>query len=136
MAGAAASCLVLYWLAARAARTTAEALAAYEQEQDQVQDQDQDQEQQKIHQHHHHQKLTSETLASDPIIAEQLTRNVQFFGEGQKKISDSFVVVVGLGGVGSHCAHMLLRGGVGRLRIVDFDPVSYTHLTLPTIYSV
>ncbi len=57
-----------------------------------------------------------------------MTRNVQFFGEGQKKISDSFVVVVGLGGVGSHCAHMLLRGGVGRLRIVDFDQITLSSL--------
>jgi len=34
----------------------------------------------------------------DEVVAEQLTRNVQFFGtEGQKKISEAFVVVVGLG---------------------------------------
>ena len=34
----------------------------------------------------------------DDILAEQLTRNVQFFGlENQKLIAQSFVVVVGLG---------------------------------------
>ena len=34
----------------------------------------------------------------DDVLAEQLTRNVQFFGmEGQKKIANAFVVVVGLG---------------------------------------
>lgn len=37
-------------------------------------------------------------FAEDDIIAEQLTRNVQFFGaEGQQRIADAFVVVVGLG---------------------------------------
>ena len=58
------------------------------------------------------------------MLAEQLTRNVQFFGEEpQQRIADAFVVIVGLGGVGSHAAHMLLRSGVGRLRLIDFDQV-------------
>ena len=64
------------------------------------------------------------TLREDDVLAEQLTRNVQFFGEEpQQRIADAFVVIVGLGGVGSHAAHMLLRSGVGRLRLIDFDQV-------------
>jgi hypothetical protein len=31
-------------------------------------------------------------------------------------------------GVGSHAAHMLLRSGVGRLRLVDFDQVTLSSL--------
>lgn len=38
-------------------------------------------------------------------------------------MTESFVVVIGLGGVGSHAASMLLRSGVGRLLLVDFDQV-------------
>lgn len=38
----------------------------------------------------------------------------------------SYVVVIGLGGVGSHAANMLLRSGVGRLLLVDFDQVMLT----------
>ncbi|KAL1504094.1 hypothetical protein AB1Y20_010504 [Prymnesium parvum] len=38
------------------------------------------------------------------------------------------VVVVGLGGVGSHAAHLLLRGGVRRLRLIDFDQVTLSSL--------
>lgn len=47
----------------------------------------------------------------DPdLIAEQLSRNTLFLGdEGQRALRGSFVVVVGLGGVGSHAAHMLAR---------------------------
>lgn len=53
-----------------------------------------------------------------------ISRNIQFFGlESQKKVSESYVVVIGLGGVGSHAASMLLRSGVGRLLLVDFDQV-------------
>lgn len=54
-----------------------------------------------------------------------LFRNIQFFGlESQQKVTASYVVVIGLGGVGSHAASMLLRSGVGRLLLVDFDQVS------------
>ena len=66
---------------------------------------------------------------TDEILREQFTRNVQFFGErGQGAVRDVFVVVVGLGGVGSHAAHMILRSGVGKLRVVDFDQVSLSSL--------
>ncbi|XP_010271228.1 PREDICTED: tRNA threonylcarbamoyladenosine dehydratase isoform X1 [Nelumbo nucifera] len=68
-------------------------------------------------------------LLKDEIVSEQLTRNIQFFGlESQRKVSESFVVVIGLGGVGSHAASMLLRSGVGRLLLVDFDQVSLSSL--------
>lgn len=51
-------------------------------------------------------------------------RNIQFFGlSSQKNVTASYVVVIGLGGVGSHAAMMLLRSGVGRLLLVDFDQV-------------
>lgn len=40
----------------------------------------------------------------------------------------SFVVVVGCGGVGSWVATMLVRSGVGRLRLVDFDQVTLSSL--------
>lgn len=61
---------------------------------------------------------------SDHVVKEHLSRNIQFFGEhGAQALASSRVVVVGLGGVGSHAAHMLLRAGVGHLKLVDFDQV-------------
>ena len=36
--------------------------------------------------------------------------------------------VVGLGGVGSHCANMLVRSGVGKVRLIDFDQVTLSSL--------
>ncbi|URE35759.1 Nicastrin [Musa troglodytarum] len=65
----------------------------------------------------------------DEVVCEQLTRNIQFFGiEFQQKVLQAYVVVIGLGGVGSHAAAMLLRSGVGRLLLVDFDQVSLSSL--------
>ncbi|KAJ7561562.1 hypothetical protein O6H91_03G033300 [Diphasiastrum complanatum] len=65
----------------------------------------------------------------DEIIEEHLTRNIQFLGlESQLQVHKAFVVVIGLGGVGSHAAAMLLRSGVGKLRVVDFDQVSLSSL--------
>lgn len=66
--------------------------------------------------------MVNEDLLKDEIVSEQLTRNIQFFGsESQQKVTASYVVVIGLGGVGSHAATMLLRSGIGKLLLVDFD---------------
>ncbi|XVF88444.1 hypothetical protein PTKIN_Ptkin19aG0051600 [Pterospermum kingtungense] len=68
-------------------------------------------------------------LLEDEIVCEQLTRNIQLFGlDSQQKVTSSYVVVIGLGGVGSHAASMLLRSGVGKLLLVDFDQVSLSSL--------
>lgn len=65
----------------------------------------------------------------ESLMREQLSRIDAFFGrEGLEKIRGAFVVVVGVGGVGSHAAHMLARSGVGRLRLVDFDNVTLSSL--------
>ncbi|XP_024039835.1 tRNA threonylcarbamoyladenosine dehydratase isoform X3 [Citrus clementina] len=76
-----------------------------------------------------HNGIPALDLLKDEVVSEQLTRNIQFFGvESQQKVSGSYVVVIGLGGVGSHAAAMLLRSGVGRLLLVDFDQVSVSSL--------
>eukprot|EP00388_Colpodella_angusta_P022227 GDKJ01056754.1.p1 GENE.GDKJ01056754.1~~GDKJ01056754.1.p1 ORF type:complete len:506 (+),score=110.00 GDKJ01056754.1:14-1531(+) len=63
------------------------------------------------------------------ILEEQLVRNFQHFGEiGQRAVMDSYVVIVGLGGVGSHTAISLARSGVSKLRVVDFDRVTVSSL--------
>lgn len=44
-----------------------------------------------------------------------------------KKLMSSHVVVIGLGGVGSWAAEAVVRSGVGRLTIVDFDEICVTN---------
>lgn len=63
------------------------------------------------------------------IRSEQLSRNALYFGEkGMRNIESASVLVVGVGGVGSHTAHMLARAGIGYLRLVDFDQVTLSSL--------
>jgi len=67
----------------------------------------------------------------DTLIREFLARNIAFLGEEQcTALRDKFVVVVGMGGVGSACATMLVRSGIGRLRLIDFDQVSLSSLNV------
>jgi tRNA threonylcarbamoyladenosine dehydratase len=63
------------------------------------------------------------------LIQEQLTRTSSFLTpDGLSKVRSTFVVVVGLGGVGSHCTAALARSGVSRLRLIDFDQVTLSSL--------
>ena len=59
----------------------------------------------------------------------QFARNTSFFGvEGQHRSENAHVVIVGLGGVGSHAAHMLARSGVGNFIFIDYDVVTVSSL--------
>jgi len=40
-----------------------------------------------------------------------------------KKLQQTKVIVFGVGGVGSWCAEALVRSGIGKIAIVDFDTV-------------
>ncbi|KAK6375075.1 hypothetical protein LTR64_003193 [Lithohypha guttulata] len=65
----------------------------------------------------------------EELIFEQLARNRIFLkDEGLAKLRNAFVVVIGLGGVGSHCVAALVRSGVSKIRIVDFDQVTLSSL--------
>lgn len=69
------------------------------------------------------------TTLPKEIRDEQLSRNSLYFGQdGMEKIHRSRIAVIGLGGVGSHTAHMLARSGVGYLRLIDFDQVTLSSL--------
>ncbi|KAI9363192.1 ubiquitin-protein ligase molybdopterin-converting factor [Pilaira anomala] len=79
--------------------------------------------------HGSHTILPPPTIFDDKLISEQLSKNTKFLGEnGTSKIRNSFVIVVGAGGVGSWTALMLMRSGVQRIRIIDFDQVTLSSL--------
>ena len=65
----------------------------------------------------------------DDLILEQLARNRVFLtDEGLAKLRSSFIIVVGCGGVGSHAIAALVRSGVSKIRLIDFDQVTLSSL--------
>ena len=48
--------------------------------------------------------------------------------DGLARLAESFVVVVGLGAVGSYATEALARAGIGKLRLVDFDEVRLSNI--------
>ena len=48
--------------------------------------------------------------------------------EGQRRLLDSSVVIVGCGALGSHIANTLTRAGVGHIKIVDRDYIELNNL--------
>lgn len=55
--------------------------------------------------------------------------------QGFKRLTDSTVLVFGVGGVGSHCIEALARSGVGKLILADGDRVALTNINRQSIAS-
>jgi adenylyltransferase/sulfurtransferase len=55
--------------------------------------------------------------------------------DGQRKLKDSKVVVVGVGGLGSAVLLYLAVAGVGTIRVVDSDVVALTNLNRQVLYT-
>ena len=60
---------------------------------------------------------------------ELFSRNIMYWGEAaQQKLKTKHVMVFGLGGVGGYTADALVRAGIGKITLVDFDEVSKTNI--------
>ncbi len=69
---------------------------------------------------------------------QRYSRQTVFSGvgvEGQKKLLNSRVVVIGVGATGTVIANNLCRAGVGFLRLVDRDYVELSNLQRQTLYT-
>ena len=55
--------------------------------------------------------------------------------EGQRKLGDASVLIVGLGGLGSPVALYLTAAGIGRIGLCDKDNVSISNLQRQILYS-
>ena len=63
------------------------------------------------------------------MISLEFTRIKSVIGEESfSKIANSYICVVGLGGVGSYVTEALARGGVKKLMIIDSDIVDITNI--------
>jgi molybdopterin-synthase adenylyltransferase len=71
-------------------------------------------------------------------MKERYSRQVLFHqigAEGQAKLLESKVLLVGCGALGASHAEMLARAGVRKIRIVDRDFVEFTNLQRQTLFS-
>lgn len=58
-------------------------------------------------------------------MEERFERNVRFFGrDGQKRLREATVAVVGIGGIGTHVVQQLALLGVGSLVLIDNEQVA------------
>ncbi|CAA9523178.1 MAG: Molybdopterin biosynthesis protein [uncultured Sphingosinicella sp.] len=55
-------------------------------------------------------------------------------GEGQRKLVDAQVVLVGAGGIGSPAIQYLAAAGVGAMRVIDDDEVALDNLQRQTLF--
>lgn len=55
--------------------------------------------------------------------------------DGQARIEQSHVLIVGLGALGTHAANTLARAGVGRLTLVDRDVVDWSNLQRQVLFT-
>lgn len=73
----------------------------------------------------------------DPKHFEKYSRQILFAGigeAGQQKLVRASAVLVGCGAMGTAVANLLVRAGVGRLRIVDRDFVEPSNLQRQTLF--
>src|SRR6266567_4774422 len=72
-----------------------------------------------------------------PELKERYSRRLLFAGigaEGQQRLLDSRVAIVGCGATGSALAALLARAGVGTLRIIDRDYVEASNLQRQSLF--
>jgi adenylyltransferase/sulfurtransferase len=69
---------------------------------------------------------------------ERYARQIVFPGlgaDGQRRLSSSRALIVGVGGLGSWMAELLARAGVGMLRLADDDKVDITNIHRQALYT-
>lgn len=73
----------------------------------------------------------------DPKQFDKYSRQILFAGigeEGQERLLQSSAVLVGCGALGTVAANLLVRAGIGRLRIIDRDFVESSNLQRQTLF--
>jgi adenylyltransferase/sulfurtransferase len=69
---------------------------------------------------------------------DRYSRQIVFPGigpEGQRRLSEAYAVVVGVGALGGVSASALVRAGVGRVRVIDRDFIEYQNLHRQLLYT-
>ncbi|HNX27169.1 MAG TPA: HesA/MoeB/ThiF family protein [Phycisphaerae bacterium] len=76
-------------------------------------------------------------IINSSSIAERYSRQIAFDGWSdarQQLLGQSRVLIVGVGGLGSWVAELLVRAGVGFLRLADYDTVEISNIHRQAMY--
>jgi molybdopterin/thiamine biosynthesis adenylyltransferase len=76
-------------------------------------------------------------VSVDDALKEKYSRQILFAGmgeDGQRRLLASSAAIVGCGAIGAAAANLLVRAGVGRLRIVDRDFVEPSNLQRQSLF--
>src|SRR5205809_4879901 len=68
---------------------------------------------------------------------ERYSRQMRFYGvgeDGQRKLRDSHVTLCGCGALGTVLANILVRAGVGHLRLIDRDFIEISNLQRQVLF--
>lgn len=75
-------------------------------------------------------------MAVDPVAPRFARQRILAgFGDGQQRLADAHVLVVGAGGLGSAVLPLLAAAGVGSLTVVDDDTVAESNLHRQTLHT-
>ena len=77
-------------------------------------------------------------MTLDDVQLERYARHIvlrEVGGEGQRKLLESNVAVIGAGGIGSPLIQYLAAAGVGRLTVIDHDHVTLSNLQRQVLFS-
>ena len=73
----------------------------------------------------------------DEALRQKYSRQILFAGigeEGQERLLTASAVVAGCGAIGAAAANLLVRAGVGRVRVIDRDFVEPSNLQRQTLF--
>src|SRR3981081_132514 len=76
------------------------------------------------------------TMSKDASL-ERYSRQMRFYGvgeDGQRKLRDSHVTLCGCGALGTVLANVLVRAGVGHVRLVDRDFIETSNLQRQVLF--
>ncbi|MBL4711333.1 MAG: molybdopterin-synthase adenylyltransferase MoeB [Gammaproteobacteria bacterium] len=77
------------------------------------------------------------TLNDDQLLHYSRQIMLPHFGiEGQQRLHDAHVIIIGIGGLGSPVAMYLAAAGVGTLTLVDFDTVDNSNLQRQIVHNI
>ena len=76
-------------------------------------------------------------FAVNDSLRQKYSRQILFAGigqPGQERLLASSLVIVGCGAIGAAAANLVVRAGVGRIRIIDRDFVEPSNLQRQTLF--